>query len=148
MTQNLTNFLNGAKNKEFATKTGTNMHALLQHVVVDEAGLVGDKNITNIIINRPDLKPFFSANAKTEVPVAANINGKFISRRIDRLLINHTNKTIDFIDYKTDTNKNVFLGQYKTQLKEYAQILHSAYPDYKINGYILLLQDWTLYKII
>jgi len=148
MTQNLTDFLNGAKNKEFATRTGTNMHALLQRVVVDDMRVIGDKNITDIIVNRPDLKPFFCTNAKTEVPIAANINGRFISRRIDRLLINHTTKTIDFIDYKTDTNKNAFLGQYKTQLKEYATLLHSAYPNYKITGYILWLQDWTLDKII
>lgn len=148
MKQNLINFLNGAKNKEFATRTGTNMHTLLQRVSIDDTHVIGDKSITDTIVNRPDLKPFFGANAKTEVPIAANINGKFISRRIDRMLINHTNKTIDFIDYKTDTNKSAFFGQYKAQLKEYAQLLYSAYPDYKITGYILWLQDWSLDKII
>ena len=148
MTQNLTNFLNGAKNKEYATTAGTKTHKLLQNVVVDSTRIIGDKNITEIIINRPDLKPFFSAHAKTEVPIAANINGHFISRRIDRLAINHDLKTIDFIDYKTDTDKSAFINQYKSQIKEYAQILHSAYPSYKITGYILWLHDWSLDKII
>ena len=124
------------------------MHALLQHVIVDDTCTKGDKTITEIIMNRPDLWPFFGTNAKTEVPIAANINGKFTSRRIDRLLINNSTKSIDFIDYKTDTDKNTFLNKYKTQLKEYAELLQSAFPDYKITGYILWLQDWTLEKII
>jgi len=148
MTQNLTNFLNGAKNKEFATKTGSNMHALLQHVIIDDAHTNGDKTITEIIKKHSNLIAFFGTNAKTEVPVAGIFNGKFISRRIDRLLINQATKTIDFIDYKTDTDKNTFLNNYKTQLNEYAQLLHLAYPGYKINGYILWLQDWALEKII
>lgn len=148
MTQNLINFLNGAKNKEFATKMGTAVHALLQHVIIDGAHTIGDKNMTDTIKKHPELHRFFGANAQTEVPIAGNINGKFISRRIDRLLINHDTKTIDFIDYKTDTDKKVFLNQYKIQLQEYAKLLHSAYPDYKINGYILWTQDWALDKII
>ena len=40
MTQTLDNFLTGAKSKEFATKAGTKMHAILQRVVVDD--IVGD----------------------------------------------------------------------------------------------------------
>ena len=45
MTQILRNFLTGANNKEFATKTGAQMHAVLQHVIVDESGDYGDKDI-------------------------------------------------------------------------------------------------------
>jgi ATP-dependent exoDNAse (exonuclease V) beta subunit len=94
------------------------------------------------------LLPFFTSNAKTEVPIAGVLRGVFVSRRIDRLLVNNDNKTIDFIDYKTDTDKNAFIEQYRHQLKEYAELLHSAYPDYKINGYILWLNDWSINKII
>ena len=148
MTQKLTDFLTGAKNKEFATNTGTQMHALLQHVVIDNNIESGDADIINTIKNRSDLLPFFAKTAQTEVPIAGNIRGHFASRRIDRLLINRDTKTIDFIDYKTDTDKNTFVEQYKYQLKEYAELLHSAYPDYKINGYILWLHDWMLDKII
>ena len=148
MTQNLTGFLIGAKNKEFAKNTGTQMHALLQHVIVDNGFEAGDVDIINTIKNHSDLLPFFVVSAQTEVPIAGNIHGRFVSRRIDRLLINHNAKTIDFIDYKTDTDKNAFLEQYKYQLKEYAELLHSAYPAYKINSYILWLHDWVLDKII
>ena len=148
MTQNLTQFLTGAKNKNFATKTGTATHTILQRVIIDTDCVIGEKDIVNDIKQHPNLLPFFSKTAQTEAPIAGLIHGHFISRRIDRLLINHTTKTIDFIDYKTDTNKNTFLAQYKTQLKEYARLLHSAYPNYKITGYILWLPDWTLDKII
>lgn len=148
MTQILRNFLTGANNKEFATKTGAQMHAVLQHVIVDESGDYGDKDIIEIIKEKPELKCFFVCDAQTEVPIAGEINGCFISRRIDRLLINHDTKTIDFIDYKTDINKTEFIEKYENQLKEYAQLLHSAYPGYKVNGYILWLHDWNLNRII
>lgn len=148
MTQTLKKILNGAKNKDFATKQGTQMHAILQHVIVDDSGNCGNEDIVKIIKNKPELKRFFTRDAKTEVPIAGYINNVFISRRIDRLLINHDTKTIDFIDYKTDINKNEFIEKYKKQLNEYALLLESAYPDYKINSYILWLQDWELNKII
>ena len=148
MTQTLKDFLTGAKNKEFATKKGTQMHTVLQHVIVENNYYHGDNNIIETIKKHPDLLPFFTSKAQTEVPIVGKVNNVFVSRRIDRLLINHDNKTIDFIDYKTDIKKTEFIEKYKHQLKEYAQLLHSAYPDYKINGYILWLNDWTLDRLI
>lgn len=148
MTRKLTEFLTGAKNKEFATNAGTHMHALLQRVVIDADIESGDADIINNIKKHTDLLHFFGKNTQTEVPIAGNIYGRFVSRRMDRLLINHNHKTIDFVDYKTDADKNVFIEQYKYQLKEYAELLRSAYPGYTINGYILWLHDWTLDKII
>lgn len=145
MTQTLGSFLTGVQNKEFAIKTGTQTHLLLQHVVVDDiAGNHGSPEIIKEIQNHPELKRFFAVNAKTEVPIAGYINGCLISRRIDRMIINQESKVIDFVDYKTDTEKNEFINQYEHQLSEYAQLLKSAYPDYKINGYILWLHDWQL----
>ena len=148
MTQTLVNFLNGAKNKDFAIQQGTHVHELLRRVIIDNVVHVGDSDIIKNIEKHPELVPFFASNAQTEVPIAGVINGVFISRRIDRLLINHDTKTIDFIDYKTDINKTEFIEKYKHQLKEYAQLLHSAYPDYKVNGYILWLHDWELSWVV
>jgi len=147
MTQILKKFLNGVLNKEYATKTGTQMHADLQHVVIDKSGNIGTTELINIIQKRPDLSLFFVANAQTEVPIAGFINGHFISRRIDRLLINQQTKTIDFIDYKTDVDKTLFVEKYKKQLNEYRELLKSAYPEYKINGYILWTYDWGFESI-
>ncbi len=148
MTQNLAKFLKEAKNKEFATSTGTQTHAILQHIIVDLECESGDSDIIQIIKKRPDLQPFFTKNALNEVPIAGKIRERFISRRIDKLLINKTTKTIDFIDYKTDTDKSANFDKYKNQIQEYAELLCSAYPNYKINGYILWLHDWVLDKII
>ena len=148
MTQNLKKFLTGVKNKEFATRNGLQMHTMLQRVVIDNSVEIGDQEVIEVIKQRPNLKPFFVQSARTEVPIAGVINGVFISRRIDRLLINNDTKTIDFIDYKTDINKEEFVEKYKKQLKEYAMLLQSAYPYFKINGYILWLHNWTLDKII
>ena len=148
MTQKLTEFLQNAQNKKCATDAGTKMHLMMQHIIIDESGNVGDEQIINTIKSKPELLPFFSVESKTEVPIAGFIKGVFVSRRIDRLLINHNTKTIDFIDYKTDTNKTEFIDKYKYQLKEYAELLACAYPEYKINGYILWLHDWVLDKII
>ena len=149
MTQSLNDFLQNAENKKYATQIGTDMHAKMQRIVIDaEQGDFGDEHIINTIKSKPKLAQFFVPSAKTEVPVADTINGCFVSRRIDRLLINNNLKTIDFIDYKTDVDKNAFIEQYKYQLKEYAELLRSAYPGYKINGYILWLHDWVFDKII
>ena len=99
MTQTLQNFLIGAKNKEFATKTGTQMHAVLQHVIVDDSvGNRGTPEIIKEILNRPNLKPFFTKDAKTEVPIAGFINGHFISRRIDRLIIKQETKVLNMLN--------------------------------------------------
>ena len=148
MTQNLTNFLATQESKKYATQNGTNIHQLLRKVVFDKDKIIGDKNIITQIQKHPELKPFFSASAQTEVAIAGILNSVFISRRIDRLLINNETKTIDFIDYKTNINKTEFIDKYKKQLSEYAQLLQSAYPEYKITGYILWIHDWQLAKMV
>ena len=133
-----------------ATSKGTVEHNKLQYVVVDDVvGDSGDESFCTKIRQRPDLKPYFVASAKTEAPIAGIINGEFVSCRIDRLLINHDNKSIVFIDYKTDKDKTRFIDEYKKQLEKYAILLHDAYPEYTITGYILWLAfDLELEKII
>ena len=149
MTQNLNNFLQNVMSKQNATEHGTVLHRLLQNIVIDDMhGNHGDANILSILEGKPELKSFFTKNAKTEVPVAGIINGCFISRRIDRLVINPKDKTIMFMDYKTDLNRIVFYDKYKKQLSEYAELLHSAYQDYKITGFILWVHDWCLEKVV
>ena len=148
MTQNLTDFLSEHERKTRAVNAGTAMHAKMQNIVVDAGIETGDAEIIKNIKSKPGLLPFFAKSAQTEVAIAGVLYGHFVSRRIDRLLINNDAKIIDFIDYKTDIDKAALFDKYKHQLKEYAELLHSAYPDYKINGYILWLHDWSLDKII
>lgn len=148
MTQNLTDFLNKYESKQYAIRGGNKTHALLKHVIIDTDKVSGDANLVAEIQQHPDLPKYFSSSAKTEVPIAGYIDGTFHSRRIDRLLINSDTKQIDFIDYKTDTDKTKFISEYKKQLSNYATLLKSAYPEYKINGFILWMTDWTIDQII
>lgn len=149
MTQNLNNFLTLQNNKKYATQSGTKIHALLKNIVIDDTIINnGNKEIVEEICLHPELKPFFVKSAQTEVPIAGFINGKFVSRRIDRLLINSATKTVSFIDYKTDTDKQIFVEKYKNQINEYAQLLKSAYPEYKVLGYVLWLHNWNLEQFV
>lgn len=149
MKQNLNDFLQTERAKSYAIASGTDMHAKMQHVIIDEKkGNHGDSDIIEKIQKRPDLTLFFGVNAKTEVPIAGKINGVFVSRRIDRLILDEITKTIQFIDYKTDINKTEFVEKYIRQIKEYAELLHSAYPDYKISGFILWLHNWDLVRVV
>jgi len=149
MTQNLNSFLQTAMSKQYATESGTKMHMLLQNVVIDAiGGNRGDDELVSVISNKPELKPFFTPNAQTEVPIAGVVRGVFVSRRIDRLVINNETKTIIFMDYKTDLNQTEFRDKYIKQLSEYAELLRSAYQKYKINGFILWTHDWRLERVV
>lgn len=149
MTQSLNKFLQSATAKQYATENGTKTHLLLQGVVIDDAnGNRGDKELVSAVLNKPELKSFFAPNAKVEVPIAGIVRGVFVSRRIDRLLINDDDKIIVFMDYKTDLNQTEFRDKYIKQLSEYAELLRSAYPNYKINGFILWTHDWRLEKVV
>jgi ATP-dependent exoDNAse (exonuclease V) beta subunit len=144
----LHNILSDSEKHVHATDTGTKMHALLQRVVIDKEFEQGDQQLIQKIKQNSTITRFFTAAAKTEVPIAGFINGKFISRRIDRLLINHTNKQIDIIDYKTDTSRDNYVDNYRIQLHEYAQLLHKIYPSYSVKCYILWTHDFSLENII
>ena len=148
MIQNLNDFLHDVEHKKYATQTGTDVHAKMRKVVVNENRFSGDTDIVKILKEHPELWRFFDKTARTEISIAGYVHGFFISRRIDRLLINHETRIIDFIDYKTDINKTEFMEKYEHQLNEYKELLKSLYPDYKINGYILWLKDWVLHKVV
>ena len=142
----LNKILEDYEKEEFAKKIGTEKHIKMQEIIIDFDLENGDKFLINHIKQNKELLPFFSKKSKTEVPVAGYINGTFVSRRIDRLIIK--DEEIQFIDYKTDTNKDKFKDKYIKQLKEYNLLLKDIYKDKKISGYILWLTDFTLEKVI
>ena len=84
---------------------------------------------------------------KTEVPIAGTINGRFISRRIDRLFTDDENKRVYVLDYKTDTDRAAFHDKYVEQINEYKTLLRDIYPNYEIRGYILWLHDFSVEEI-
>ena len=144
MTSKLRDLLENHDRRTFATNTGTRTHARMQHVTIDGVHESGDAELIRGIKSCPGLAEYFSAQSRTEVPVAGYINGRFISRRIDRMHINPATKTITVLDYKTDSDKSAFHDKYVAQLNEYRALLRKIYPDHTISCRILWIHDWTV----
>jgi len=144
MSDSLYDLLAAHRVAEYATAAGTRMHERLRGVVIDGKQSRGDTELVKLISARPDLSEYFSPQSRTEIPIAGTINGKFISRRIDRMLVDDTKKLIKILDYKTDVERTVRRSKYAAQLREYCDLLHKIYPDYKVSAAILWTHDWTL----
>ncbi|MCL2369540.1 MAG: hypothetical protein FWC83_02590 [Alphaproteobacteria bacterium] len=129
----------------FAKDRGTEIHRKLSRIRIDGNDITGDGELVAQIRENEQIAGLFDKFSKPEVPIAGYINDKFTSRRIDRLRI--TEKDIQFIDYKTDTDKVVRRDAYIRQMNEYATLLQAAYPAHTITGYILWLSDWELEEI-
>lgn len=143
MTHKLSDFLDDINRRNIATSYGTDFHNRLQNIQINNTD---DKLVQQILTNN-DLARLFDALSKPEVPIAGHINGEFVSRRIDRLRIDETNKTIEILDYKTDTNHDARRRHYIAQLDEYKKLMSEIYPDFKITCFILWIHDWTLERI-
>ena len=143
----LNDILSAHDRTHFATSRGAQTHTRLQNIVIDVANTRGDSELIQLIQSKPELVPFFVASTMTEVPIAGTTNNRFISRRIDRLVIDKATKTIKILDYKTDVDRTVFHDKYVIQLREYAGLLRAIYPDYKILAYILWTHDFSLENV-
>lgn len=140
----LRDLLNQQDATKFATDAGTRAHRRMQQITIDGVTVHGDADTVARIKSFPELLPFFVANAQTEVPVAGIIRGKFVSRRIDRIVTNHDKRQILVMDYKTDVSPDKFHNKYYAQVCEYLELLRAIYPGYTVLGYILWLHDFRL----
>ncbi len=86
--------------------------------------------------------------SRAEVPLAGHIDGAFLSRRIDRLYVNETAKTVIVLDYKTDIDRKQHYEKYRVQLTEYYKLLKEFFPMFNIKCKILWLNDFTLENVI
>ena len=132
MADTLRGILNDYDNARYATNVGTVAHRKLRGVHTEKGKLVGDAEFVKNVLAHPELAQFFNENARTEVPISAIINGKFVSRRIDRLVVDDANHIVHIIDYKTDVNRDAFHEKYVFQLQEYISIINKIYPKYKV----------------
>ncbi len=147
MANNLTELLDEYDAIKYATDSGNEMHKKLAFVrTLSDCGKV-DCELENHVKSCDGLSVFFVENARTEVPVAGIINGEFVSRRIDRLVIDDLNKIVRILDYKTDIDKRARRDKYVAQLTEYEKLMHQIYPEYQIETCILWLHDWVLEKL-
>lgn len=147
MSNKLNEILSEIKRADYATDTGRKLHAKMQKIKSGDTESRGNDELIAKITKNPQLMKFFTPTSRTEVPIAGNINGKFISRRIDRLVIDDATKNIYVLDYKSDTDKTAYRDKYAAQIREYIALLRDAYPDYTVRGYILWLQDFELVEI-
>lgn len=147
MNNNLHDFLKSRENQSRATDAGRRMHEQMRRIFINGDETRGDTEILRAVKSRPDLVPFFDANSQCEVPIAGYIRGRFVSRRIDRLHINHDTKTIKILDYKSDTDKTAFYNNYVAQIREYQELMRAIYPGYTVRGFILWLHDFSLQEI-
>lgn len=147
MSTQMHKIINDIASQKHATDAGTHMHDLLRQIKIDGAVQSGDADIVSRLLRLSELLPLFSSAAKTEVPVAGIIRGKFVSRRFDRMLIDGAGRCVYILDYKTDTDKNVYHDKYIAQLREYTELARQIYPGYKISAQILWTHDWTVESI-
>lgn len=147
MSDKLRDIIDQMVRQDYATDTGRKMHARMQRIVIDGDASRGDMDIRAKISENPTLAQMFSPASRTEVPIAGTINGRFISRRIDRLFTDDENKRVYVLDYKTDTDRVAFHDKYVEQINEYKTLLHDIYPNYEIRGYILWLHDFSVEEI-
>ena len=147
MPSNLNKLLSKLSKQKYATDTGTEMHKKMQKIIIDNTSEYGDSTLIKQIKLKPELLQFFTKSALAEIPIAGKINGKFISRRIDRMIKNDTEKSIVFLDYKTDINKELFHDKYILQMNEHKELLKNLYPNYFIHGLILWLNDFSIEEI-
>jgi ATP-dependent exoDNAse (exonuclease V) beta subunit len=151
MSKTLSEILAEREKKKLATARGTAAHAQLQHIVLgrDGQGDKGDAELIAKIRTHPEIAKFFTPGPelqiRTEVPIAGIINNRFASRRIDRLIVGEN--TVEFIDYKTDTDRTMLRDKYAAQMREYAALLSAVYPGCTVRGFILWLHDWELEEI-
>lgn len=143
----LHNILKTQSQTQHATDAGIKMHARLQRIFISDNQSTGDTDLVAKISAHPEIAQLFAPASQTEVPIAGTIDGKFISRRIDRLLIDDKNKTISILDYKTDTNPDEFRNKYIFQIREYATLLRQIYPHHKIHCYILWTHNFLLERL-
>lgn len=147
MSTQLNDIIHDIERQKYATDNGTRMHNALRQIKLDGANQIGDAEIIAHIQGLPDLVPLFSPAARTEVPVAGIVRGKFVSRRFDRMFVDGAGRHVYILDYKTDTDKSVFHDKYIAQLHEYIELARQIYPDYKISAMILWTHDWTVERV-
>lgn len=147
MNNQLNEFIKNQDAEKYATQNGRAIHAKLQFVRITPTPIGAPDLIAKIMAGGAELQSFFTDDARVEVPIAGVIDGRFISRRIDRLVVDGATKTVRVLDYKTDIDTEKYRPKYIAQLREYAELLKQIYPRHKISCYILWLHDWHLEKL-
>jgi ATP-dependent helicase/nuclease subunit A len=149
-------------------KRGTTIHKLLQYIctlpqatrsIAAETFLkkqlsdFSEKEILQIVTEVLQLlqtyPELFSTNSMAEVPIIGEIDGKIISGKVDRLIVQDGKVMV--VDYKTNrpaANTLVEVPEiYIKQLSAYRQLLQKIYPNKTIETYLLWTNTCYMMKI-
>ncbi len=96
---------------------------------------------TLALLASPQGQAFFASPSTAEVPLAGFVNGRQISRRIDRLIV--TAESVTILEYKTDRDippsEADIRPAYLRQMEEYRTLLQPIYPGCRLRSFFL----WT-----
>ena len=149
-------------------KRGTIIHKLLQYIATVEDKNRRPRAETFLRAEMPDSSPdeimriidevlklcqtypeIFGADSKAEVPIIGEVDGKIISAKIDRLVINKDK--IIIVDYKTNRPAAESLSEvptiYINQLNTYKSLLQKLYPQKIVESYILWTNTCNMMKL-
>jgi ATP-dependent helicase/nuclease subunit A len=105
----------------------------------------------NTVLKLPACAPYFGPQSAAEVSIAGWIRKTQVRGQIDRLAVDHGNKTVYVLDYKTTPSVpgsyNDIPEAYTTQMKWYAHLLSKIYEGYKIECSLLWTHNGTLFKV-
>ena len=91
----------------------------------------------------------FSNQSMPEVPIIGEVEGRIISAKVDRLVIQKDKVTI--VDYKTNRPAAKNISEvpevYLKQLHTYKELLQKIYPDKLVETYILWTNTCNMMKV-
>ncbi len=149
-------------------KRGTAIHKLLQYISkvdepnrenasilflqkeLPELSLREHQNISEEVLALcKKYSDIFSKNSYAEVPIIGEVNGRIVSSKIDRLVIEDDRVII--VDYKTNrpAAKNIEEVPliYINQLNTYKELVKRIYPDKKIDAFLLWTNTCNMMKV-
>lgn len=108
------------------------------------------QNIVTEVLNLcSTYKDIFTENSRAEVPIIGEVDGKIVSAKIDRLIINKDKVTI--VDFKTNRPAAKSLNDvpeiYINQLNTYKKLLQKIYPDKDVETYLLWTNTCNMMKV-
>ena len=156
------------KERQNFYKRGTVIHQLLQYItsvlpaninIVAQAFLKQhlpefsieehNKIIQEISALYHSFPQIFTVSSMAEVPIIGELDGKIISAKIDRLVIN--DDSVIIVDYKTNRPAATSIEEvpdlYIKQLATYKRLLEKIYPNKNIETYILWTNTCNMMKL-
>lgn len=95
------------------------------------------KQVENVLKKFANL--FNNPNSKAEVPIIGLVDGKTVSGKIDRLIVE--DKSVLIIDFKTGQKNDWLEKKYQEQMRLYELVLEKIYPDREIISQIVWVTD-------